>query len=123
MHEEKTAESEVERSAGHGIELEHIGFDELELGTALGAEVGERLAPQLAVDLDAGDAALLSDAIGHQPHDRTRPRAHVEAAHARPKADPVEHLFGRPPPHHRLIAQTLVLVHVPVMHVTVRIQI
>ncbi len=107
---------------GTRVELEHIGFDQLELGAALGAEVGERLAPERAVDLDAGDAALRPDAIGHQPHHRAGACAHVEAAHAGPKADPVEHLLGRPLPHQGLIAQALILVHVPCMHITVGIR-
>ena len=57
---------------GHGVEREHVGFDQVELGAALRAEIGERLGCELAVDLDAGDAALRSDAVGHQPHHRAR---------------------------------------------------
>ncbi len=51
---------------------EDVGFDQVELGAALRAEIGERLGSKLAVDLDAGDAALRSDAVGHQPHHRAR---------------------------------------------------
>ena len=55
---------------GHVVELEHIGFDQLELSAPLRAEIGKRLGAELAIDLDAGDAALRSDAVGHQPHHR-----------------------------------------------------
>ncbi len=122
MHQEKPAIGEVERRARYLLERQHVGLDHLERGAALSAEVGERLGAECAVDLDAGDAARGPDPIGHQPHDRAWARAHIEAAHAGLEADPVEHLLGRALPHRRLIAQTLILAHLPGMHVTVGIQ-
>ena len=51
------------------LELEKIGRDLLELSAAFAAEALQRLGAR-AVDLDTGDAALWSHAIGHQPHHR-----------------------------------------------------
>ena len=51
MHEEEAAEGEIERRAGHGVEREHVGFDQVELRAALRAELGERLGGKLAIDL------------------------------------------------------------------------
>ncbi len=96
-------------------------MQQLERGAPLGAQIGERLGAERAVDVDTGDAALRSDPVGHQPHHRARAGAHVEAAHARLEPDAVEQLFARPLPHQRLIAQALILSQVPGMDVTVRI--
>ena len=73
MHEEEPAEGEIEGRAGRRVEGEQVGRDLLELGAALGAEISQRLGAECRVDLDAGDAALRSDAVGHQPHHRAWP--------------------------------------------------
>jgi hypothetical protein len=72
MHEQEPAEGQVERRAGGSLELEEIGRDLLELSATVAAEVLQRFGAERAVDLDTGDPALRSHAIGHQPHHRAR---------------------------------------------------
>src|SRR4030095_17105216 len=43
MHEEQPAIGEVERRAGHSLDRQRIARDDVEIGAALRAEVGERL--------------------------------------------------------------------------------
>jgi hypothetical protein len=95
-----------------GLELEHVSADEVEPGAASGAKVAERLGAERRVDLDAGDEAVRSDPVGHQPHHRAGPSADVEAGHA----------GRRPLPHARLIAEALILLRVARMNVAVRIE-
>ncbi len=83
----KPAEGQVERCAGGRLDLAKVGRDLLELSAAFAPEVLQRLGAERAVDLDTGDPALRSHAIGHQPHHGTWTRADVEATHAWSKPD------------------------------------
>jgi hypothetical protein len=107
------------RRAGHGLDRQRIGRDDVEIGAPLRAEIGKRLGAERAVDLDAGDAARLSHPVGHQPHHRARACADIEATHAGLKPDAIEQRSGRALPQQRLVAQTMVLGVVPGVHVTV----
>ena len=108
MHQEQTAEGEVERRVGRRVEVEEIGGDLLEHRAVFAPEVLQSLGRERTVDLNACDAPLRSNAVGHQPHHRSRAGADVEAAHARRKPDRVKHMRGGPFPHAGLIARTLI---------------
>ena len=119
MHEEETAEGEIEGRAVRRLEGEQVCRDLLELRAALATQILQRFRTKCCVDLDAGDPALRPDAVGHQPHHRARPRADIEAAHAGPEPDGRQHSGRGALPHAGLIAQTLIFSGVARMHVTV----
>jgi hypothetical protein len=85
----------------------------------LGTQILQGLRAKRCVDLDAGDPALRTDAVGHQPHHRARPRADIEAAHAGAEPDGGQHFCRGALPHAGLIAQTLIFSGVARVHVTV----
>jgi hypothetical protein len=90
MHEEEPAIGEVEGRALHRLDRQRIGCDDVEIGAAFAAEIGERLGAERGIDFQTRDAALRSNSVGHQPHHRARARADIEAAHAGRKSDAVE---------------------------------
>ncbi len=122
MHEKEPAIGEIEGRAGDLLDRERIGFDDVEGRAALGAKIGERLGAKRAVDVDAGDAAVWPDPIGHQPHRHARTRADIEAAHPGFKPDAVENVLGRASPHECLLAEALILGGIPCRRMAVRVQ-